>query len=541
MKRTLIADASNKIDLFLKDYVLERIIHRGNQYFEKGTVQSLHFLPNDTVEAIVEGTEDYQAIIDLNAFEYSTCTCPYEDTCKHIVAVLLEIKEHAKIIQTACQKEIAPLDQSLSNLDSVDAQLRQALEPYFIHCYRKVTSNQFFNHHSAERIVQTLPIIKNERKLSVYEQLIILTLFIEQIYALAQRFETLQSFSRRYTLIFKRAIELHSEIITEESANHHPIFHHWFSTKIEKNFFEALKAKFNPWEQLLMTWIFAEKDETYKKKYLVKFIEEIERKKTPYPLLYLASIIALHCEEGAKSLALIRQLKHPIRPNDLAPHFQILKDRHDWEMMKHWFDLFLPKWTSKDLQDIQPFYEEMLIKTKKDAAIYMKEIWDSWLQHPTFTIYEQRMEMLSTHEEKEITINYLLTQLEEQLYNPSIEKVYYQILHHEKKYNDAIYSLLLRENEPHLLNEEKKKIINAAKKIEPEALLPFYHQMIERLIQKKSRTHYQDAVSYIKELKGVYHKLQKDDQFITYVERLRKQYKSYRALIQELKKIELHV
>lgn len=75
------------------------IVKRGKEYFTEGAVKDLQVMDNGQCFAVVEGTEDYEVDIILNPEgeinEYS-CNCPYEgDLCKHIVAVLFQLREES--------------------------------------------------------------------------------------------------------------------------------------------------------------------------------------------------------------------------------------------------------------------------------------------------------------------------------------------------------------------------------------------------------------------------------------------------------------
>lgn len=74
------------------DYV---IYLRGLEYYDKGLVKNVSFDNGEnTVSAIVKGGEKYKVKIFPENDEIKvSCTCPYEDVCKHITAVLIYISE----------------------------------------------------------------------------------------------------------------------------------------------------------------------------------------------------------------------------------------------------------------------------------------------------------------------------------------------------------------------------------------------------------------------------------------------------------------
>ncbi len=77
----------------LKDRVPEIIFKQGLEYFKEGRVKIKQW-DNISVLATVQGTYPYIVRLTLNdqSFE-STCTCPYNYTCKHVVAVALKVIE----------------------------------------------------------------------------------------------------------------------------------------------------------------------------------------------------------------------------------------------------------------------------------------------------------------------------------------------------------------------------------------------------------------------------------------------------------------
>jgi hypothetical protein len=95
----------------------ERIAIRGRTYYQNKAVKKLH-LSDHKIEAEVQGSTgtNYQITIwheQDNGLE-GTCTCPYDDICKHMIAVLLEAK--ARVSEPAKQQGQARLTAMLQNL-----------------------------------------------------------------------------------------------------------------------------------------------------------------------------------------------------------------------------------------------------------------------------------------------------------------------------------------------------------------------------------------------------------------------------------------
>ena len=82
----------------LEEWAGNVIVGRGRPYQRRGAVENLGRTAGGTLAAWVRGTRRYATRVRLterNGLE-SACTCPYWDTCKHAVAVVLECLERLK-------------------------------------------------------------------------------------------------------------------------------------------------------------------------------------------------------------------------------------------------------------------------------------------------------------------------------------------------------------------------------------------------------------------------------------------------------------
>ena len=81
----------------LQDWAGSKIVSRGKRYHRKGHVQRLALTSTGGLIAWVEGSQRYVTRVEIKGrTPESTCTCPYWDTCKHAVAVVLEYLDHLK-------------------------------------------------------------------------------------------------------------------------------------------------------------------------------------------------------------------------------------------------------------------------------------------------------------------------------------------------------------------------------------------------------------------------------------------------------------
>lgn len=72
----------------LNQYMTDKIIRRGWDYYRQGCVQHSKASTIDTLTGVVRGTDLYAVVMDADQFRYSSCTCPYDGMCKHMAAVL---------------------------------------------------------------------------------------------------------------------------------------------------------------------------------------------------------------------------------------------------------------------------------------------------------------------------------------------------------------------------------------------------------------------------------------------------------------------
>ncbi len=81
----------------LEAWADKNIVARGKQYFHAGWVSNLALTSSGAVVARVRGERRYTAWVDFVAGGLnSRCTCPYELTCKHAVAVALAYQDRLK-------------------------------------------------------------------------------------------------------------------------------------------------------------------------------------------------------------------------------------------------------------------------------------------------------------------------------------------------------------------------------------------------------------------------------------------------------------
>lgn len=99
----------------LKNNFGSEIIERGRKYYKHGRVRSL-VVDGDLVAAVVIGNRNYRVRVNLKTGDFK-CTCPCDFNCKHVVAVLLALKERKPSMK---KNEIDTILKDKSKEDLID-------------------------------------------------------------------------------------------------------------------------------------------------------------------------------------------------------------------------------------------------------------------------------------------------------------------------------------------------------------------------------------------------------------------------------------
>jgi hypothetical protein len=94
---------------------------RGEAYFKNGAVVSIKERGPGEFVALVRGTEEYLTIVTVDGDDVleASCSCPYsrEQICKHVVAVLWELKDHEHgTISETIRTPTDSIDQKIESL-----------------------------------------------------------------------------------------------------------------------------------------------------------------------------------------------------------------------------------------------------------------------------------------------------------------------------------------------------------------------------------------------------------------------------------------
>lgn len=357
------------------------------------------------------------------------------------------------------------------------------------------------------------------------------TALCDQLLKKANDYDTYRSRQNRFLTFFNEVIHRLYPSFKNEALKAEKNFVDWYTSflfeKIVQQKSDAL------YEKLISTWLLCESCE---RKLISNARKLIKLDKNNLFFIKLASLLYLQANDGAKSLSLLKNVRSSLHYSELVDHFLIMEQKKDFTMMKHWFDLFFRHEKPKKGTVLYNLYEEMLFElgTEEDK---IKIVWGNWLNSPSFSTYKTNIAKM-TGEERHKVLQYILPVLQNELYRPNIETVYYQIIAKEQLFSLGVDSLLTHKKDVSGLSAEIEKLLSLIFEKEPKTLLPFYHQLVERLVQMKSRVHYEESIIYIHRLKVIYEKLNMQSTFDLYITGLKQRFKTFRAFIQELKKID---
>ena len=110
----------------LEDWAGSRIVSRGKDYHRRGAVRDLACAADGALVAWVFGSARYATLVTLDESGAlsSECSCPYWDTCKHAVAVLL-----AYLGQLKDDRDIPALEDGDTRLEELERRRRYLEDP----------------------------------------------------------------------------------------------------------------------------------------------------------------------------------------------------------------------------------------------------------------------------------------------------------------------------------------------------------------------------------------------------------------------------
>ncbi|WP_332689330.1 hypothetical protein [Halalkalibacter lacteus] len=418
-----------------------------------------------------------------------------------------------------------------SSLFQEESEQYRVLKQDVAHTYKLITSSRYVNNRNLEQVSNDAK--KRVANLTSDKPWQDLLTYMRGIYSLSRSKNHYEDFERRFSYFYQSISHDILEYVPEIDQEQY----RQFLTILLDLIIADPKVENAPWPSLLFKLLQQMQQEQIDfvyDQFLSKSITATDCSRN-FALCY--SYVALLAGKEVTSLAILQKHKATFHEQDVASHYQLLKTRGRWRTMKQWFSVLFPKKDNGQYGSLQKFADEM----NTALPISSKEqdsIWKRWLVSPSFHRFQTYVQHLSS-EQKQDLIERLLPELEQRLHQLDVAKTYEKMLLTFEKHEVAVRYLLKNERDPLKLREEKVDLLHAVKNANPILVRPIYHQFIVRLVEKKSRVHYEQAAAYLKELQSLYESQEDKIIFMDYVRRLKKLYRTYRAFIEELKRIGL--
>ncbi|BBI31358.1 SWIM zinc finger family protein [Cohnella abietis] len=518
-------------------------LNRGFQYFKQAHVLKLTMPSNRSIEAIVEGSENYHVSIDLDFFTTSRCDCPVKGFCKHMFAALLKYADlhnrsihtlvnaksvtapqpsakpvsHAmsyskakKIEASNAAKEAAEIKEQASQMKSMSVHEWHEL---FERCTARLSQrsqNIQFSQDALKAIYKIKPELPPVLDLffSLHARLFILSelsklpqdqsgymysyLAYHAHHAASDIQETVEKLIESIiipaaepdnaSLVAQTIIHLRKKMLVEKNDKHYFLY----------NYLGAWTLWMSPTldnEDLCSTEL----------KQLAQEAQELGS--TLSSITYSIAQSGMHLYQGhddvAKSLLNKAQEKNNI-PEDSIIFFLVhLSQNEQWERLTNWLIEVAPLFTVRRSPSILVYagYWDLAAQHLPRAEQQMWETLASMLPHSR-AIYEEK---LLINEKWERWIDYHLTM------------------------NSDPLDFRVAELQP-------------LEKNAPEVLLPFYHQAIEKYVLLKNRDAYKSAVKMLKRLAKLYKKMKQEQRWELFFDSFLSRNSRLRALQEELRK-----
>ncbi|GGG05973.1 SWIM zinc finger family protein [Paenibacillus abyssi] len=530
-------------DILLQDVALnfdDLTIKRGFNYYKQGRVHQFTMPDPGQIEAIVEGNEPYRVGINLDSFGVSHCTCPFENGCKHMIAVLLDYTEqqgrsvHALVnakVTANPKQAYKPAPGHVPGrpvIQRVETGNEAKIKERAVY----IQSMQISEWHELFELI-TAPLANNTRNTRYASDALIsidrakspLTPALEQLFELHARLYVLgtlatqpqnqlytsEAFWGYHTLI--AASELQEDIrqrldrelkITTDSEHWHRVAEtlaylrgHMLGKSKFNNFF------YNSYEQLWRNWICPTLSgaEFYLEELQQLTFAEAELGAS----LQRSSLILAQCwmhfylfnDQEAWTLLNGTRNINAFQPDSVLPFLSALSDAEDWPRLLAWLvelDPLLGNLRNDSLDEYFVYWET--------AAGHLpganQPMWDALIRRLPFSRSQYEQKLLA-HGKWQQWIDYQLSRGSEPL-------------------------------------DYRVSVLQPMEKHAPEMLLPFYHQAVERYILNKNRDSYKSAVKLLKRLAKLYTKMKQEARWELFIAALTDRNSRLRALQEELRK-----
>lgn len=399
------------------------------------------------------------------------------------------------------------------------------MEQDVLYTYKQIISSRYVTNRSLELITNDAKKrISVRAATSAWRPLLG---YIDGVFRLSFEKKSYHEFERRFLYLF--------EALNDDLLEVEPYDDQAFLKALIRLTIEYAHVEESPWPEVLFQH--TKKMEIAQIEYIYDELTAIDQKACSRSLAVIYSYISIVVGKEMTALTLLTNQTSTFTEQELHPHFALLKKRSRWRTLDQWFKKLFPKRNHGQFGSLQPIWDELQTAYSSNTD-QQESIWNRWLLSPNDQRFLQLCRHLKKDQELEL-IEQLLPELEKRLHQLEAAKTYERWLLRYKKFELAKEYFLKHELEPLRMRNEKVELLDAISKEQPLLARPIFHQMVVRLVEKKSRVHYQQAASYIKNLQLLYEGPEEEERFKYFLTKLKKQYRTYRAFVEELKQIDL--
>ncbi len=512
-------------------------IKRGYQYYKQGRVGALTLPAPQEILAVVEGTDSYRVEFNLDFFTLSTCSCPVNGNCKHMVAVLLAYADQqGRSIHTLVNAKSSPVVNAYANTAAI-ANHQRAQED------RILRENLAKLEAAASRLAE----------LSVSEWHDYMKLCAEPLermvrnasYATAAK-TAIQSIVHQLPGELEPLFELHVRLfLIEKLVRPTPApplgyaqdsFIGYQTQVAIEGVQEEIASLFDQEPAIAVGskhWpLLEETIDWLRRRMLAKSSLQAYMAPVYYQLWELwvgplSSEAGLYLEELRKLAQAEEELgKQLARDNWLIAqgwmHFYIGQDQEAWALLRE----------ASGTEHLLGYLNELLWKEDwPRLAAWLTAIGPMLQTHRRNTLqayylyWDRLMDEMPEAEPRmlEACVSML----------PYSASIYEELLLSRGHWREWIDYQLSRGSEP---LDYRVSVLQPIEKEAPALLLPFYHQAVERYVLQKNRSSYKAAVKLLKRLAKLYAKLKQDERWEAFFYEFTDRHSRLRALNEELRK-----
>lgn len=522
-------------------YFSDLTIKRGFQYYKQGRVHDMESsAASGNIEAAVDGTETYRVQLHLDALDESECSCPVNEGCKHMVAVLLDYAQlqgrsiHALVnAHSTTYTSSSTYDRSEPNLRYTQKQPASGTSSWrakadhlpelpisawhelFEVCTASLgtnTQNSFYAKNALASLHHIKPPMPPDMD-ALYElhaHLFVLGKLVKQP---TSAWNSSGSYIGYHTQVAADHIQASIERIFKEGLEGSEPLEAFGQRLSETNFLvrqsmltEPRNRKFYTqiYMQLWIYWIYPlmkTNEDSIREE-----LEQLQAAESEYGSTlsraswYMAQgLMSFYLGQDEQAWSLIREADKVsiLPPAAVLGFFSMLHAREQWDRLARWLPEIGPLLGSHRTEHLgsYQFYWDAVIQHRPENA---EQMWSSLADMLPYSkdIYQNA---LITHGRWQEWIDYQLSTGREPL-------------------------------------EFRVGELAPIEKNAPELLLPFYHQAVERYILHKNRAGYKAAVKLLKRLAKLYKKLKQQERWDAFIISLSVRNSRLRAFQEELRR-----